>query len=117
MPYKKLQSLHVSVLEDLLPVGMAILVRAKDGGPDKVFEGLLSSKNPIEKLRGEGLSSAKLVREKLDNISPGLGHPAFEVQVNTDNTHLENNQLNDESLKEILGRIDERLSLLKSFLD
>ncbi len=112
MPDKKLQSLHASVLEDLLPVGMAILERAKDGGPVKVFEGLLSSKNPIDKLRGEGLSSAQLVREKLDNFSPGLGNPAVEVQVNTDN-----DQLNDESLKDILRRIDERLSLLESLLD
>ena len=77
----------------------------------------LIEENPIDKLRGEGLSSAQLVREKLENISPGLGHPAVEVQVNKDNTHLENNQLKDQSLKHILRRIDERLSLLKSFLD
>ncbi len=113
MSDKKLQGLHVSVLEDLLPVGMAILERIKDRGPEKVFEGLFSSHHPIDTLRAEGFSSAQLIREKLDNISPGLGNPVVDVQVNIDNNQFKD----EESLKEILQRIDSRLLLLESFLD
>ena len=53
MSDKKLQNLHFSMLEDILPVGMAIFDRAKDGGVDKVLDGLFSSGHPIDKLRVE----------------------------------------------------------------
>ncbi len=82
MAKNKLQSFHFSMLEDFLPVGIAILERAKDGGPDKVLKGLFSSDHTIEQLRDEGFSSARLVREQLDLIIPGLGNPALEVSAN-----------------------------------
>ena len=85
MADNKLKNLHFSILEDFLPLGMAVFHRAKDGGPEKVLEGLFSSDHPLKRLRGEGLSSAKKIREKLDKITPGLGNPALEVGVSTNN--------------------------------
>ncbi len=117
MSDKKLQNLHFSMLEDILPVGMAIFDRAKDGGADKVLEGLFSSDNPIDKLKVEGYASAKLVREKLDRINPGLGNPAFEVDANLNTEYVGNHYLNKGDLLEILKRIDNRLDLLQSLLD
>ncbi len=117
MSENKFQNLHFSMLEDFLPVGMAIFERAKDGGADKVLQGLFSSDHPIEKLRDEGLSAAKSLREKLDKISPGLGNPAFEVRVNPNNLGVDNDQLDNELLVDILQRIEDRLSVLESSLD
>ena len=105
------------MLENFLPVGMAVFHRAKDGGPEKVLEGLFSSDHPISDLRGEGLSSAKLLREKLDKINLGLGNPAFEVEVNTNNFTEDEDKLNSKYLIDILQRIDLRLTLLQSVLD
>ncbi len=117
MPENKLQSLHLSMLEDFLPVGLAIYERAKEGGADKVLEGLIYSDHPIERLKGEGFSSAKLVREKLNKISPGLGNPVFEVTVKQNNQFTKEENLHNDSLLDTLQRIEDRLSLLKSCLD
>ncbi len=115
------QSLHFFIVEDCLPVGMAIFDRAREGGAEKVLEGLFSLEKPVEQLRCEGLSSASSVREKLDKIRPGLGNPAFEVEVdlgvNPNNKVDDSYNINDESLVNILERIDDRLSLLQSALD
>jgi len=117
MPDNKLKNFHFSMLEDFLPVGMAVFHRAKDGGPEKVLEGLFSSEHPLTKLRGEGLPSAKLIREKLDKINPGLGNPAFEVRVSTSNVTEDHDKLSSKSLVDILQRIDDRLTVLQSLLD
>ena len=117
MSDNKLKSFHFSMLENFLPVGVAVFHRVKNGGPEKVLEGLISSDHPITQLKGEGLPSAKLIREKLDKIIPGLGNPAFEVRVSTNNITEDNHNLNNESLIEILKRIDDRLTALESILD
>ena len=114
MSENNLKSLHFSMLENFLPVGIAVFQRAKDGGPEKVLEGLFSSDQPITQLRGEGLPSAKLIREKLDKVNPGLGNPAFEVQVST--SDFTKDKSNSKSLNDILERINYRLNLLKSIL-
>ncbi len=113
----QVDNFHLSFMEDFLPVGMAILDRAKKGGASKVFEGL-SSDNPMAKLRGEGSASAKLIRQKLDEISPGLGNPAFEVEVSETPPETNYYYSSDyDTLAPILRRIDDRLNLIKSHLD
>ncbi len=114
MTDNKLRNFHLSVLEDFLPVGMAIFNRAKEGGADKVIDGFLSKDRPIDTFKVEGFSSARSLREKLDKISPGLGNPPFEVSVNSE---VENIQSNCALLVEILSRIDSRLSLMQTLLD
>ena len=114
----QLKSLHLSLLEDFLPVGMAVFNRFKKGGVEKTFKGLIDSDHRLEKLREEGFQSAKLVRDKLDGLSPGLGNPAFEVKATT-STRQENQQCNskEDSLSDILKRVNERLELAQSYID
>ncbi len=117
MAENKFQSLHFTIVENFLPVGMAVFHRAKDGGPEKVLEGLFSFDHPFTQLRNEGLNSAKLAREKLDKIRPGLGNPAFDVKVSDNNFNEDNDNWNNKSLAKILQRIDDRLTSLQSVLD
>ena len=69
-----LDQLRLSLMQDVLPVGLAVLERARKGGPGKVVEVFTAgSEDPIADLRQEGEPVARDVREQLDAVSPGLG--------------------------------------------
>ena len=72
---------RLSVMQDVLPVGLAMVERVRQGGAAKVVEGLTSSSDPFADLREEGAPAAKAVRERLDQVSPGLGNPVVQVDV------------------------------------
>ncbi len=77
-----LDALRLTLMQDLLPVGMAVVDRARKGGPRQVmaaFDG--SSEDPLGQLRQEGEPAASRVRAQLDQVSPGLGNPVMEVEV------------------------------------
>ncbi len=118
MPDSQFENIHLSFMEDFLPVGMAVIDRARKGGASEVLDGFSSSDDPIKKLREEGSSSAKSVREKLDQISPGLGNPVVDVQVAA-TTSEDNESYSDEenSLMLILQRIDERVDAIENHLN
>ena len=80
-----LDQLRLSLMQDVLPVGLAVLERARQGGPTKVAEAFSGgSADPIADLRDEGEPAARTVREQLDQVSPGLGNPVMPVSVSVE---------------------------------
>lgn len=74
-------ALRLSLMEDLLPVGIAVVDRARRGGPRQVVEAFTATDDPLAQLRQEGDAAAKKVRESLDQVQPGLGNPVVKVEV------------------------------------
>ncbi|WP_269622103.1 hypothetical protein [Prochlorococcus marinus] len=115
MSDNKFENFRLSLMQDLLPVGFAILDRAKEGGAGKVIEVFRSSDFPIKNLQVEGSESARLFREKLDQISPGLGNPVQEVKITVE--PQEKDVLEDKSLIDLLNRIEHRIDLINTYLE
>ena len=105
-----LDQLRLSLMQDVLPVGLAVLERARQGGPTKVAEVFSgSSADPIADLREEGEPAARTVREQLDQVSPGLGNPVMPVSVSVEEPAApadERSELID-ALQRIEGRLEE----------
>ena len=77
-----LDALRLTLMQDVLPVGLAVVERARKGGPQQVlqaFDG--SSDDPLGRLREEGEPAASQLRENLDRLQPGLGNPVMKVDV------------------------------------
>jgi hypothetical protein len=77
-----LDALRLTLMQDVLPVGLAVVERARKGGAQEVmaaFEG--RSADPLGTLRQEGEPAASQVRQGLDRVSPGLGNPVMKVDV------------------------------------
>ena len=110
-----LDQLRLSLMQDVLPVGLAVLERARQGGPGKVVEVFTAgSEDPIADLRQEGEPVARDVREQLDAVSPGLGNPVMPVSVSVEEPGtLEQRQDDSEDLLPTLRRIEERLEELR----
>jgi hypothetical protein len=75
-------ALRLALMQDVLPVGLAVAERARRGGPREVlaaFDG--SSADPLGQLREEGEPVASQVRDNLDRLQPGLGNPVLRVEV------------------------------------
>jgi len=118
MSRSQVGNIHLFFLEDVLPVGMAILDRAKKGGAREVIEGWTSSEKPIELLRVEGASSALIMREKLDQIRSGLGNPVVEVEISADPPEEKTFSSSDQkTLDNILIRIDKRIGAIQDHLE
>ena len=110
-----LDQLRLSLMQDVLPVGLAVLERARQGGPGKVVEAFTAgSEDPIADLRQEGEPVARGVREQLDAVSPGLGNPVMPVSVSVDEPSMvEQDQDDLDDLLPTLRRIEERLEELR----
>ena len=110
-----LDQLRLSLMQDVLPVGLAVLERARQGGPGKVVEVFTTgSEDPIADLRQEGEPVARDVREQLDAVSPGLGNPVMPVSVSVeDPVTVEEIQDAPDDLLPTLRRIEERLEELR----
>jgi len=77
-----LDSLRLALMQDVLPVGLAVVERARKGGPAEVLAAFDGSRaDPLGQLRQEGEPAASQVREKLDRFQPGLGNPVMKVEV------------------------------------
>jgi len=77
-----LDALRLSLMQDVLPVGLAVVERARRGGAKEVlaaFEG--GSADPLDRLRQEGEPAASQLRDTLDRFQPGLGNPVMKVEV------------------------------------
>ncbi len=105
---------RLSLMQDFLPVSLAMVERARKGGPSKLIEAFTNSDDPFNELRLEGEPVAKTVREKLDQVSPGLGNPVMSVKVDV-NTDIDESEpiFDEESLIEVLDRIENRLEELE----
>lgn len=114
-----LDQLRLSLMQDVLPVGLAVLERARRGGPGKVAEVFTGgSDDPIADLRQEGEPVARGVREQLDAVSPGLGNPVMAVSVSVeDPAPVEETTVSErDALMQALRRIEGRLDELRRCL-
>ena len=113
-----LDSLRLALMQDVLPLGLAVVERARKGGPAEVlaaFDG--TSADPLGQLRQEGEPAASQVRENLDRFQPGLGNPVMKVEVrdvDAEDAPAPPSPADPAELMAALGRIEERLALLQS---
>ncbi len=109
-------NLHLFLMEEILPVGFAVVDRVQKGKISDLIEGFTDSANIYEELKYEGFNSATRLRDQLDHISPGLGNPIIDVKV--DAFQMEDEGIaNDVLLSQILQRIDSRIDSIQAYLD
>ena len=79
-----LDKLRLKLMQDVLPVGVAVVERARKGGFKDVvsaFSRPETGADPLSQLRTEGEPLASQLRDGLDRLSPGLGNPVMKVDV------------------------------------
>jgi hypothetical protein len=122
-------ALRLTLMQDVLPVGLAVADRVRKGGAKEVlaaFDG--SNPDPLGRLREEGEPAARSVRDNLDRVQPGLGNPVLKVEVRdvptegpiptqTTTTVDVPREEAPQELQEALTRISTRLSLLERCLE
>lgn len=84
MAANPLDKLRLKLMQDVLPVGVAVAERARKGGIKDVMEAFArpaAGPDPLTRLRREGEPLASQLREGLDRLSPGLGNPVMKVDV------------------------------------
>lgn len=82
MAPEPLDKLRLAVMQQVLPVGLALVERVRRGGPAEVAAAFAGDQpDPIDALRQEGEPAASRVRAQLDQVSPGLGNPVMAVEV------------------------------------
>jgi hypothetical protein len=121
-----LDALRLTLMQDVLPVGLAVVERARKGGAREVmaaFDG--RSADPLGSLRQEGEPAASQVRQGLDRVSPGLGNPVMKVDVHEMANGIVHPEAGDlqaadpqdaQALQQGLARIAGRLELLEQRL-
>ena len=110
-----LDQLRLSLMQDVLPVGLAVFERARQGGAGRVAEVFtVGSTDPIADLREEGEPVARDVRQQLDAVSPGLGNPVMPVSVSVEEPTTAADERDDLNLA--LQRIEDRLESLRRLL-
>ena len=118
-----LDSFRLKLMQELLPVGLAVADRARKGGAKDVMAAFQAGDaDPLEQLRQEGEGAASQVRQSLDRLRPGLGNPVMKVEVRDvpdvpgDGPGEPLSPDDSAALQEGLGRIAERLQLLEQRL-
>ncbi len=120
MAAEPLDALRLTLMQDVLPVGFAVVERARRGGPRQVlaaFDG--NAEDPLGTLRQEGEPAASEFRQSLDRIHPGLGNPVVKVDVRdvpadpVTETGAADGEEATADLEATLLRIAERLDLLE----
>jgi hypothetical protein len=111
-----LDAFRLTLMQDVLPVGLAVVERARKGGAQEVmaaFDG--RSADPLGTLRQEGEPAASELRQGLDRVRPGLGNPVMKVEVHDVATETVDPQ-DALELQKGLARIAERLEQLEQRL-
>ena len=111
-----LRDLHLFTMESALPLGMGIINNARAGGLQKIMN-VFKSKDPFSELQVDGETSAKIVRDKIDQLIPGLGHPVVSVDVTVEVNEPDNEFKDRDSLVSTLNRIDSQLDQLRHYLN
>ena len=114
-----LDALRLALMQEVLPVGLAVVERARRGGPRDVIDAFSAQADPLEQLRQEGEPVARQVRESLDRLQPGLGNPVMKVEVRDvpADDQPESTELADQQeLQQALARIGARLTQLEQRL-
>tara|TARA_Y100001968_G_scaffold275548_1_gene269328 strand:+ start:309 stop:686 length:378 start_codon:yes stop_codon:yes gene_type:complete len=115
MAKEQLRDLHLFAMESLLPFGMGIVSNAKKGGLLKIMD-KLKSKDAFSEFQVDGEISAKIVRDKIEEFIPGLGHPVVSVDVSVEEKYPDYEDNNQDSLVSTLNRIDSQLDQLRHHL-
>ena len=116
MAKDQLRDWHLFAMESALPFGMGIIENAKSGGLKKIKD-VLRSQDPFSEFQVDGASSAKTVRDKIDQLIPGLGHPVVSVDVTIEENHPDSEINDPDSLVSTLQRIDKQLDELSHYLN
>ena len=116
-----LDSLRLALMQEVLPMGLAFVDRVRTDGPAKAVESVARGDDPLGDLREQGEAAAREVRERLDQISPGLGNPVMSVQVEVDEPvapqdSLDSDDSDESQLQDVLARIDGRLQRLDALM-
>ena len=112
-----LDGLRLSLMQDVLPVGLAVAERARRGGPRTVIEAFSAGGDPLAQLKDEGEPAARQLRDSLDRLQPGLGNPVMKVDVRDVPAQPDAAEPDDrDELQQALARITTRLSLLEQRL-
>ena len=115
MAKDQIRDLHLFAMESALPFGMGIINNAKTGGFQKIID-VLKSKDPYLEFQVDGKTSAKIVRDKIDKLIPGLGYPVVSVDVTVDENYPDYQSNDQDSLVSTLNRIDTELDKLRHYL-
>ena len=116
MAKDQIRDLHLFAMESALPFGMGIINNAKNGGFQKIMD-VLKSKDPFSEFQVDGKTSAKTVRDKIDQLIPGLGYPVVSVDVTVEETDPDDERNDQDSLVSTLQRIDKQLDELSHYLN
>ena len=115
MAKDQLRDFHLFAMESALPFGMGIVNNAKNGGFQKIMD-VLKSKDPFLEFQVDGKTSAKTVRDKIDQLIPGLGYPVVSVDVTVEENSSDYESNDQDSLVSTLNRIDNELDLLRHYI-
>ena len=114
MAKDQLRDLHLFAMESALPIGMGIINNANKGGFQKIMD-VLKSKDPFLEFQADGKTSAKTLRDKIDQLIPGLGYPVVSVDVVVEENSPENKGNDQDSLVLTLSKIDSDLDQLRHY--
>ncbi len=116
MAKDQLRDLYLFAMESALPLGMGIFNNAKTGGLKKIVD-VFKSKDPYSEFKVDGETSAKIVRDKIDQVIPGLGYPVVSVDVTVEDNYPDYDSNDQDSLVSTLSRIDSELDQLRQLLN
>jgi len=112
MAKDQLRDFHLFAMESALPFGMGIINNAKSGGFQKIMD-VFKTKDPFSEFQVDGETSAKTVRDKIDQLIPGLGYPVVSVDVTVEENYPDYEMNDQDSLVSTLNRIDSDLDHLR----
>ena len=115
MAKDQLKDLHLFAMESALPFGMGIINNAKTGGLQKIMD-VFKSQDPVSEFQIDGETSAQAVRDKIDQLIPGLGHPVISVDVTVEEKDPDYEINDQDPLVSTLKRIDDNLNQLRCYI-
>jgi hypothetical protein len=115
MAKDQLKDFHLFAMESALPFGMGIINNAKSGGFQKILD-VFKSKDPFLEFQVDGETSAKTVRDKIDQLIPGLGYPVVSVDVTVEENYPDYESNDQDLLVVTLNRIDTELNQLRRII-
>ena len=116
MAKDQLRDFHLFAMESALPFGLGIINNAKSGGFQKIMD-VFKTKDPFSEFQVDGETSAKTVRDKIDQLIPGLGYPVVPVDVTVEENYPDYENNDQDSLVSTLNRIDSELSQLRRMIN
>jgi hypothetical protein len=115
MAKDQLRDFHLFAMESALPFCIGIIKNAKTGGLQKIMD-VSKLKDPFSEFQADGETSAKKVRDKIDQLIPGLGYPVVSVDVTVEENYPDYESNDNDSLVSTLNRIDSDLDQLRRMI-